>query len=298
MMIEMNHGNTDVDEIKRWIIVALVSDDEVFQRLVLKGGNALRLIHKLESRASFDLDFSMEGDFEAAQLTSMRERIEFRLKQTLLHVGYVVFDVRLEPRPENITPDLQDYWGGYSLEFRIIRKERFDTLEGKLDAIRREAVPSRPGGRARFEIDISRHEYCIGKQPVELNHFAVYVYTPAMIACEKIRAICQQLPSYAHQVKNQPAPRARDFFDIHAILTHFEIDVFSAENTKLLRSMFSAKRVSLRLLHCLDQQRELHRQNWPSLVDTVDPRALRNDFDFYFEFVLKKCQQLNESLTE
>jgi len=54
----------DTDRIKRLIIAALVSDDELVGTLVLKGGNALSLAHKLESRASFDLDFSMEGEFD------------------------------------------------------------------------------------------------------------------------------------------------------------------------------------------------------------------------------------------
>ncbi len=54
----------DTDRIKRLIIAALVSDDELVGTLVLKGGNALSLARKLESRASFDLDFSMEGEFD------------------------------------------------------------------------------------------------------------------------------------------------------------------------------------------------------------------------------------------
>ncbi len=36
----------DITDIKRLTIAAIVSDDELLQRLVLKGGNALRLAHQ------------------------------------------------------------------------------------------------------------------------------------------------------------------------------------------------------------------------------------------------------------
>ena len=49
------------EEIRRITIIALFSDDELIDQLVLKGGNALRLIHKISSRTSLDLDF-LAGD--------------------------------------------------------------------------------------------------------------------------------------------------------------------------------------------------------------------------------------------
>ena len=53
----------DFDEIRRRVIIALCSDDELMETLILKGGNGLLLIHKIGSRASIDLDYSMAGEF-------------------------------------------------------------------------------------------------------------------------------------------------------------------------------------------------------------------------------------------
>ncbi len=285
-----------IDQLKRLTIVALFSEDELVHSLVLKGGNALSLAHDVSSRASFDLDFSMEGEFEQSDLEGIRSRIESRLTQTFEPAGYVAFDVTLKPKPENISPDLETFWGGYDLQFKLISRTRYDELAGQLDGIRREAIPSRPGGKARFEIDISRHEYCAGKQTVQIDQFTVYVYTPTMVACEKIRAICQQTPTYARFVKKHQAPRTRDFFDIHEVVDRFNIDLLTAENQKLVRNMFQAKRVPLELLLRIDELREFHRQGWDALKDTVAPAVRLRDFDFYFDYVLNLCRELAQAM--
>jgi len=287
----------ETEQLKRLTIIALFSEDQLVDRLVLKGANALNLAHGLTSRASFDLDFSMDGAFEADELASVIVRIESRLKQEFKPAGYVVLDVRLEPKPENISPELEDFWGGYNLEFKVIRRQRYDELEGNLAAIRKQAIPMKPGGRACIEVDISRHEYCRGKQAVEIDQFTVYVYTPAMIVCEKIRAICQQTPRYAKLVKrHRSSPRARDFFDIHETVRRFDIDLLATENVQLLRHMFQAKRVPLELLLTIEQQRDFHRQDWDAVRDTVDTKVRLHDFDVYFEFVVGVCRDVAHAL--
>ncbi|MBX3387757.1 MAG: nucleotidyl transferase AbiEii/AbiGii toxin family protein [Phycisphaeraceae bacterium] len=50
-----------LDLIKRLTIIALVSDDSLLDRLVLKGGNAIRFTHSAPVRQSLDLDFSIDG---------------------------------------------------------------------------------------------------------------------------------------------------------------------------------------------------------------------------------------------
>lgn len=287
----------DIDQLKRLTVIALFSDDRLVERLVLKGGNALIMAYDLTARASFDLDFSMDGQFDPTELTNIAERVAFRLGQTFEPAGYVVFDVKLKPKPDNLSSDLEDYWGGYILEFKFIPTEWRDKLGGDLDAMRRQAVPLRPGGRARFEIDISRHEYCVGKQPIEIDGFTVYVYSPPMLVCEKIRAICQQMPRYVKQVRKHTAPRARDFFDIHSIIRRFRIDLLAADNLELIRRMFRAKRVPLDLLHELEKERDLHRRDWQSVIDTVDPSEKPHSFEFYFDFVVAHCRDLAIALS-
>jgi len=282
----------ETERLKQRTLIALFSDDQLVHRLVLKGGNALSLAYGLMSRASFDLDFSMEGQFDSAELPAIRGRIETRLIQAFAPIGYAVFDVRLEQKPENITPDLEVFWGGYNLEFRLVRRERYDELHGDLTAIRREALKPRPRGKARFEVDISRHEYCEGKQPVEIDFFTVFVYTPLMVVCEKIRAICQQMPRYAATVKKHQAPRARDFFDIHQTVQQFRIDILNDESVELLKKMFQAKRVPAALLASVRETREFHRQDWDAVRDTVDPGIKLREFDYYFAFVAGLCDEL------
>ncbi len=281
-----------IDRLKQLTLVALFSDDELVQTLVLKGGNALSLAYGMTARASFDLDFSMEGQFDLSDLEKIRSTVDHRLKQTFDPEGYVAFDVTIEAKPEDISPEAESFWGGYDLQFKLIPRTRYEELGGDLHAIRREAVPPRPGGKARFEIDISKHEYCTGKQTVKIDEFTVYVYTPTMVVCEKIRAICQQAPEYTAKMEKHRAVRTRDFFDIHETVTHFGIRPATPENQELLRNMFAAKHVSLELLPRIEEQREFHRQGWDALKDTVDPRVNLCDYDYYFDYVQDICREL------
>lgn len=53
-----------LDEIRKLGIIAMFSDDELMEMLVLKGGNAMALFYSEYSRASIDLDFSLCGNQE------------------------------------------------------------------------------------------------------------------------------------------------------------------------------------------------------------------------------------------
>ena len=284
------------ERIKQLTLVALFSDDELVNALVLKGGNALSLAHGLKSRASFDLDFSMAGRFEPTNLDRIRARIEHRLKQTFAQEELVAFDIDLRPQPQTLSPDLEAFWGGYALEFKLIERTQYDDLQGDVEKMRRRAIAARPGGKARFEIDISPNEYCEGKQTIEIDHFTIYVYTPVMVVCEKIRAICQQTPEYSKLVRRQPRVRARDFFDVFEAMTRFDITLDAAENQEILRRMFEAKRVPLHLLGKLGGQRAFHQEGWDSLKDTVASGVKLKDFDFYFDFVLRICDCLVQKM--
>ena len=281
-----------IEKLKKLTIVALFSDDRLLNTLVLKGGNALSLVYDIRARASFDLDFSMEGAFDPAELGDLQKRITYRLEQAFSPTEYTVFDVKFEARPSHIVDDVLDFWGGYSLEFKVIPTARYAELDPDIDAIRREAIPPRPGGKARFEIDISKCEYCTGKRAVEMDDFTIYVYTPQMVVCEKIRAICQQTAAYASSVQKRRTPRARDFFDIHNTCSHSTIDLSSTGTLEIVTNMFRAKRVLLASLRRIDDDRDLHRQDWDAVRDTVDPRIKLREFEFYFNFVRDKCEQI------
>lgn len=276
----------ELDQVKRLVIVALFSDDELLEQLVLKGGNALDIVHRVVSRGSVDLDFSIADDFE--DLDDTRERLFHALRETFDSVGFVVFDEEFSQRPKEITADRIDWWGGYLLTFKLISKEKHRKLGGVPEEVRRQALVVGPQLRRTFKVDVSRYEYCAKKISTELDDYTIYVYTLEMIAIEKLRAICQQMPDY-EPVGNRRA-RARDFYDVWKILSR-GVKLAHQDNLELFRAIFSAKRVPLTLLADVGSFREFHRQDWPAVADTVVDEDLK-DFDFYFDDVLEAVSAL------
>lgn len=285
--------NDALDRIKRLALIAIFSDDELTERLVLKGGNALNFAYEVTTRASIDLDFSMAGCFATTELESIRNRIEQRLRQQLGPAGFTILEVVLFDQLKNVTPDLAEFWGGYGLQFQIIDTATFEAVGGDLNEARRRARPIGPRQRTRFEIDISKFEYCESKQAVEIDGYTVYVYTPEMMVAEKLRAICQQTYGYVRFVKGRAKPRARDFLDIHGTIARFGIDLTDQANRSLLNLVFEAKRVERPLLRVIDRDREFHRQDWPAVIDALRPGVSVKEFDFYFDYVVSLAKRLS-----
>jgi hypothetical protein len=280
------------ERIKKLVIIAMFSDDVLMERFVLKGGNALDLIHHVSARASVDVDLSIAGDFTPDERLALLGRIETALRDTFRPEGYQVFDVRLEDQPRGLTDDVADFWGGYSAEFKLVELDRYKELKEDIEALRRNALQLGQG--SRFMIDISKHEYTAGKSRQELDGFVIFVYTPEMIVCEKLRAICQQMPEYGPVVKRgRPgSARARDFIDIHSLMSARKVDLTAERNRELLMLVFAAKRVKLSLLRKVDLYREFHRTNYEAVVATVKAGVKLKEFDFYIDFVLDLIKQL------
>src|ERR1035441_4071589 len=187
----------DFAAIRRTTITAPFADDELAGMLALKGGNALRLVHGITTRTSVDLDFSIAQDFPDFPRT--KERIFRVLKDRFDSAGYTVLDAKLLPKPKIDGEDTQPWWGGYLLSFKLIRNERYEELRSRPKKMSIEAMVTGPNNRRDFTVDISKHEYTGGKEEHELDNYTIYVYSPEMIAIEKLRAICQQMPEYPHK---------------------------------------------------------------------------------------------------
>ena len=278
----------DFDKIRRHTIVALFSDDTLLEELVLKGGNAISLIYGLGNRASLDLDFSLENDF--ADVADAERRIFKALEQRFGQVGLIVFDTKFGVRPRNA--DEGSLWGGYQFEFKLIARLKEAELQSNRDAIRRNALVVGPAQQRIFTVDLSKHEFCGGKVEWELDNYTIYVYTPEMIVIEKLRAICQQMRGYTLNLAKRG--RARDFYDIHLLVTAKDIDLTTSKNFTLLRDIFQAKTVSLDLLGSIREDHEIHRIDWPSVRDTVSPRL--GEFDYYLDFVLGEVARILKAL--
>lgn len=283
----------EIDRIRALTLIALVSDDEFMELLVLKGANALSLIHGVRLRASVDLDFSMESDFREPDLDLLRQRFEKLFCRTFKENGYEIFDVRFTREPPDLSEELEDFWGGYRLEFKIIESHKYKELSGDINALRRQSVVIDDRQRKRLRVDISKHEFCSPRQEVELDGYTFYVYTPTMIVCEKLRAICQQMPEYGEIIKSRSqSARPRDFFDIYNIVERFGIQVHETSSMTILRAMFEAKKVPLSLLGKIEESREFHRSGFSGLELTVGPETDLRDFDFYFDYVLHLVDKL------
>jgi hypothetical protein len=123
------------EELRRRILIALFSDDELMNTLVLKGGNALALIYKVGSRASLDMDFSIQSAFSDVEKT--RERIFEVLKREFGLIGYVVFDEKFQVKPSKRRAELPDWWGGYIVEFKLAQRALYEELHDDIGALRR-----------------------------------------------------------------------------------------------------------------------------------------------------------------
>jgi hypothetical protein len=276
----------DLTEVRRIAITAMFADDYLLDRVVLKGGNALNLVYGIGTRTSLDLDFSIEADFPDPD--EARDRIFRALRTRFDSAGYVVFDETFGPRPAVARPDQSPRWGGYRVEFKLIDQELFDRLHRDVEALRRHSLVIGPAQVRTFTIDLSRYEYCEAKKEFELDNFIIYVYTPEMIAVEKVRAICQQMPEYPLITHHHP--RARDFYDIALVIQECKVSLAAPEIQQLARDIFAAKEVPLSLIGRIEMYREFHRADWPKVEQAVAQRLLT--FDDYFDFVVAETAKL------
>jgi predicted nucleotidyltransferase component of viral defense system len=274
----------DFRAVRETIIVSLFSDDTLFEKLVLKGGNALNIVHRLGKRTSMDVDFSIPDDFE--DLADIEARIFRALNQRFGDQGLSVFDEKFETKPEGRDP--RQRWGGYSIEFKLIETKLYEEGKADLDRLRRTAQVVGDGQRRRLRIEISKHEFCDAKEAAELDSYTIFVYSPEMIAIEKLRAICQQMPTY--KARPHKTARARDFYDIRVVVTEKSVDLATDEHKALMHAIFKAKEVPLELLEQIGDHREFHRLDWPAVVASVGEKV--KDFDYYFEFVLDQVARL------
>ena len=271
----------------------MFSDDDLMDTLVLKGGNALDIIYKVADRASVDLDFSIKSKFDESDLSVVGRKIEAALVKTFREEGYVVFDVYFIKKPKVSKTEMEDFWGGYKVEFKLIDREQFQNHSNNLEYLRKHAEVVGNYQKKKFYIEISKYEYCDPKSAIDFDGYTIYVYTPIMIAFEKLRAICQQMSEYSLVVNNPGrSARARDFFDIYTIIEKYNLNLEKSANKNLLKNIFQAKKVPLNLIGKISKYREYHRPDFQSVVDTVKPNVKLKKFDYYFDYVVKKFSKL------
>jgi Nucleotidyl transferase AbiEii toxin, Type IV TA system len=285
-----------IEDIKRLVITSLVSDEELMETLVLKGGNAIEILQKRHfialSRASYDIDFSMEDNFDD-KIEEISIRVKNAISKTFEENGLTIFDYKFAVKPMVLKEELKDFWGGYNIEFKITSTENFISEKGNPERLRRTAIAVLPNHSPKIEIEISKHEYVEGKIETDVDGYRIYLYSPEMIAFEKVRAICQQLPEYSAIVpSHSPRPRARDFYDIFLMITQHAIDPSTDQHKQLIKNIFEAKHVPIHFIRSMHENLALHRQDWQNVLDTIPATHQVETFDFYVEFVLNSFQPL------
>ncbi len=281
-----------LDLIRKLIVISLFSDDDLMDIFVLKGGNALNIIYGITNRASKDIDVSMPIDFDQEELTNIKTKLEKSLVSTFAEEGIHAFDITLTPQPTKKSLNEGKFWGGYKLKFKLIDKSKLKQSKD-LDDARRKAIPFDEKQTKTFTVDISKYEFCNGKEETELDGYTIYVYSPPMVVFEKLRAICQQMEQYRKTVpSHHPRPRARDFFDIYTVMEHFHIQISSLPtHSDILTRIFKIKRVPLTYLGEIEGEREFHRSDFNTVKDAVTVASLE-EYDFYFDYVLRIVEQL------
>jgi hypothetical protein len=274
--------------IRKIVIVAMFADDDLMDMFVLKGGSAIELAYKIDARASVDVDLSMEEDIPEEKLQEVRDKIERSLSRVFQEEGYVVFDFKFLSKPERRREGLRDFWGGYTVEFKILSVSQRDILDSDIDRARKLAEVVGPKQSKKLEVDISKYEYCDETRTVEIDGYTIYVYTPEMLVIEKLRAICQQMPEYQINGKNKH-PRPRDFYDIYVLMTN--VEGISDPDYELVKQVFALKEVRVELLKNIALHRDFHAQELDSLRDTV-PGNKPIDFDMYFDFVVDLVERV------
>jgi hypothetical protein len=189
---------------------------------------------------------------------------------------------------------MKDFWGGYQIEFKVIDVIKARGNETNPEWLRRNAFAVGPKNSTKFTVDISCHEYRSQLVSFLLDDYAVNAYSLELILCEKLRAICQQLPEYGPVIKRnrEGSARPRDFVDICSIMEFQQIDVTLPEFQMHLSSVFAAKRVPLSFIGLIPDSREFHRQGFPSVLATLAESIAKREFDFYFDEVLILCRRL------
>jgi predicted nucleotidyltransferase component of viral defense system len=277
----------DFAEIRALVIVALFAEDQLLDQLVLKGGNAINLIYGYGSRSSLDIDCSIDGDF--ADPDQIGDVLLRTLQAKFRERGLEVFDFSFGPRPAvQRAKVVDDRWGGYAAEFKIIERPKLEQAQESLEKMRRTAVEIGPSHQRTFRVDFSKYEFCGQKRQQELQDYAIYVYTPEMLSLEKLRAICQQMEEYPLQ--RHRTPRARDFYDIYVVLNEGNVDWARQECLGLARSIFAAKDVPPRLIELIPRYCDFHQQDWPSVENSVSEKL--EEFNFYADFVVRESNKL------
>lgn len=96
----------------------------------------------------------MEGQFENIEV--LRIAMDRSLHASFAEVSLIPIDINVIFKPRHLSEDMQAFWGGYSVDFKLIEIHKFQKFRHEAEQLRRNAlVIGTPGSGTKFEIDIS-----------------------------------------------------------------------------------------------------------------------------------------------
>ncbi|OGV69797.1 MAG: hypothetical protein A2283_13030 [Lentisphaerae bacterium RIFOXYA12_FULL_48_11] len=268
-------------------ILAICRDPHVSKAVVLKGGSAIRLFEKDSHRLSIDADFSLEQKLDVNDKDVFFERIRKALSEEFKNKRLIVIDFKATRRPAKPKEGFPLSWGGWECKFKLVSKDfQHETIEVQ----RRNAMVPEGSNSPIMEIDISDGEYCGSKRSKIISGVKIQGYTRELLVLEKIRAICQQHPSYEF-TSRKGKNRARDFYDIQRLSQQID-EEFIRKCKQHLEKVFSAKEVPLKLLAVLWDEEFIADQGmgFQEVVDTVNYTI--EPFDVYVQYVRHLVRQI------
>ncbi|SOC21739.1 nucleotidyltransferase AbiEii toxin of type IV toxin-antitoxin system [Ureibacillus xyleni] len=297
----MSQLNEELEKLRKLTIIGLFADDDLMNIFVLKGGNALELAYKLHSRASMDIDVSLAQDFEKLgwSVEEVATKIQESMTRTFKDEKYHVFDFKMSHRPNQRLQDIDERWGGYAVEFKVISLAKAKELDMDLEKMRKTSIAV-AGTKKTLKVDISKYEFVEPSEETEFEDYVIKVYTPRMIVFEKIRAICQQMPEYKKIMHSSSSPRPRDFYDIYMIITQLDsgIHISSEDNIEMLRNFFEIKKVPFELIKKIQDPtvEDFHASAFSTVEDTVKDKEALQPFAFYYEYVVNLVSPLYDKI--
>lgn len=276
----------NINDVINEAIIAIYESKQLADLLILKGGSAMRLFDKQNTRLSIDADFSIENKLADSEsvFNTMRQHLVSRFKTHDLHL----IDFTAQKKPKRRQQGFPEWWGGWSCEFKLVDKE-YNALP--LETMRRYALVPAGANSPKIKIDLSEYEYCGIPRTAMLKGITIRAYSREMLVLEKLRAICQQHPEYPY--RQQAKNRARDFYDIYYLVTD-ATNRFIQYCKDHLETVFNSKEVPLHILGALwndDSFIDGFRRGFTQVKDTVSEPL--QEFDFYLEstrfFVLDIC---------
>lgn len=262
-------------EVIRECVVALFQDEVLERTLVLKGGTALHLIEKIDTRLSTDVDFSA-----CEKITSPSEyfkRVEVALSTHFSTIGLVVFDASHAQKPRDRAARHPEFWGGWSFEFKLLPVQK---NTGNIESQRRNALMPEGSNSTRIRFDVSEHEYCGSVQRVQIGGSQVVSYTGELLVAEKIRAICQQHPDYPYGRKKD---RVRDYYDVYQLVKKYRSPEFYGRLKAEIPKVFEAKHVEFILMARIFEPSFIaYQKSHFSLIEAT-VKGAPEPFEFYVE---------------